>query len=369
MEQETTSRARRRGAGLALAVTLTGCASGQASPADPDRAGVPTARATAAPTAPAATPPATPPAPSTAPRVHRVRRLVVGPAVAAMPPTWREAFVVPYGPDEDQLGTSSGGDAGGPVTSGPEHGAPAPDGSWWFLDVGKERLAHYDSSGGFLEAVAVHPRLPGTGFDWQLPHVLADGTLVAFRLTADAGAMLRLRDGVLDELPLTAGFSPTYDDGTLLYDARTALDPGTGAVAPTDGYRLPSGAAFTLTDDVDHGTLELGTTTSSVTLPTVTTTGAVAHVGVQLRAGADGSIHLFLAGTGGDAPGQLVGYARVAPSGRVTRPEPLTDPFSATDPGGAAQLALVPGGSTPLLVYVAADGVHVYRRDGGEAHR
>ena len=44
------------------------------------------------------------------------------------------------------------------------------------------------------------PPLLVHGFQWALPHVLADGTLVAFRLTGDAGAMLRLRDGVLDEV-------------------------------------------------------------------------------------------------------------------------------------------------------------------------
>jgi hypothetical protein len=287
-----------------------------------------------------------------------------------MPGTWRETFAVSYGPAVEQLGTSRGGE-GGALRYGPESGAPAPDGSWWFLDVAKQRLAHYSSSGAFLDGVQVPPRMleDGRYFQWQLPHVLANGTLVAFRLTSDAGAMLRLRNGVLDEVPLTAMFSPTYDDGRLLYGTvadgapLATLDPDTGAVTSASTYRLPSGAAFTLTDNFDKGELKVDAATASVRLATVTSSGATAHMGVQMRGGADDSLHLFLAGAGDDDPStQLVGYTRVDLSGAVTRPEPLTNPFSKADRGSPAQLAIAPGDSTPMLIYVLPDGVHVYRR-------
>ena len=304
------------------------------------------------------------------PRTQGVQRLVLPPAVNAMPGTWRETFAVSYGPEVEQLGTSRGGE-GGALRYGPESGAPAPDGSWWFLDVAKQRLAHYSSSGAFLEGVQVPPRLlvDGRYFQWQLPHVLANGTLVAFRLTSDAGAMLRLRNGVLDEVSLTAMFSPTYDDGRLLYGTvadgapLATLDPDTGAITSASTDRLPSGAAFTLTDNFDKGELKVDAATASVRLATVTSSGATAHMGVQMRAGADDSLHLFLVGAGDDDPStQLVGYTRVDLSGAVTRPEPLTNPFSKADRGSPAQLAIAPGDSTPMLIYVLPDGVHVYRR-------
>lgn len=230
-----------------------------------------------------------------------------------------------------------------------------------------------DAGGSFLEAVRVPTRLlvNGDAFQWQLPHVLSDGTFVAFRLTAGAGAMLRLRDGVLDEVPLTAMFSPSYDDGTLLYgtgaggSALVTVDPDTGDIKRAPAYRLPSGAAFTLADDFDRGVLKVDAATGSVRLATVTSSGVTAHMGVQMRAGADDSLHLYLMGAS-DARNatQLVGYLRIDRSGKVTKLELLPSPISSADRGSPAQLVIAPEDSAPMLVYVMPDGVHVYRRTG-----
>lgn len=282
---------------------------------------------------------------------------------------------MPYGSGPEQFGTSRGGERSAPVYYGPEYGAPAPDGSWWFLDVGKLRLAHYDARGSFLEAVTVPTRLLVNGryFQWQLPHVLSDGTLVAFRLTAgtDAGAMLRLRDGVLDEVPLTAMFTPTFDDGSLLYGAvadgepLVTLDPDTGEIEPASQYHLPSGAGFTLDDDFDRGVVRVNAAGWSVRMETVTPSGAVAHMGVQFRAGDDDSLHVYLIGQSFNRnAAQLVGYMYIDRSGKVSKLEPLPSPFSSADRSSPAQLVVAPAGSAPMLVYVLADGVHVYRRTG-----
>lgn len=315
--------------------------------------------------------------PSLPPRAARpVRRIVVPiTPVDIMPKRWREVFVVPYGSGHEELGTSRGGERGTPVQYGPEYGAPAPDGSWWFLDVDKLRLAHYDAGGGFLEAVRVPTRLlvDGDAFQWTLPHVLSDGTVVAFRLSAetDDGAMLRLRDGVLDEVPLTAMFSPTYDDGTLLYGTvagragLVTVDQDSGEVNPVPAYRLPSGAAFTVEDDFDRGVVRVDTATGSVRLATESPSGSTAHMGVQVRAGADDSLHLYLLGTSDDRSStRLVGYLRIGRSGGITRLEPLASPDSSADRGSPAQLVVAPAASIPMLVYVMPDGVHVYRRTG-----
>jgi hypothetical protein len=97
----------------------------------------------------------------------------------------------------------------------------------------------------------------------------------------------------------------------------------------------------------------------------VTPAGATAHMGVQVRAGADDSLHLYVTGASNDrSAAELVGYIRIDRSGAVTKPEPLPSPFSSADRGSPAQLVVSPRGSAPMLVYVMPDGVHVYRRTG-----
>jgi hypothetical protein len=48
----------------------------------------------------------------------------------------------------------------------------------------------------------------------------------------------------------------------------------------------------------------------------------------------------------------------------VAEVEALPDPFGEADPGSPAQLVMAPGASTPVLVYVLPDGVHIYERTG-----
>jgi hypothetical protein len=181
--------------------------------------------------------------------------------------------------------------------------------------------------------------------------------------------MLRLRDGVLDEVPLTAMFTTTYDDGTLLYGTvaggtpLATVDPDTGDLTLAPAYRLPSGAAFTVDDNFDRGVLRVDTPTGSLRLATAAPSGATAHMGVQMRAGADDSLHRYLVGaSNGRNATQLVGYVRIDRSGAVTKLEPLPSPGSSADRGSPAQLSLAAASSTPMLVYVMDDGVHVYRR-------
>jgi len=119
--------------------------------------------------------------------------------------------------------------------------------------------------------------------------------------------------------------------------------------------------------DFDEGSLRIDLPEASVSkvLPISTESGARAHVGIQLRAGADDTLHFFLVGAGEDDESvQLVGATVVSPLAEVAEVEPLTNPFSESDPGSPAQLAMAPGSSTPMLVYVLADGVHVYERTG-----
>lgn len=290
------------------------------------------------------------------------------PAAEEMPAAWQERFVIGYGTGRELLGTAPGGDSG-TLDVGPEFGAPGPDGTWWFLDSAKRRLAHYDGDGRYLDEVVIPRRLlvDHRFFPWQLPHVLADGTLVATRYGADRTYLLRLRDGTLDEIPVEGAFAATYDDGTLLYSPTgprqvAVIDPADGSLRTEPTMRTPSGTTFSI-DVRNRLRIELGDV--SVALPIRSSSGARAHVGIEVRAGADDSLHLFLYGAGeDDETRQLVGATVVSPEGTVAAVEALPDPFSEADPGSPAHLVMAPGSSTPMLVYVRPDGVHVYERVG-----
>jgi len=356
-------------AAVSLGLALAGCSS-----ADPEAE--PSRTATLAPTSTPVSTPSTSPSPTEiGTPVPEPKRLVVPPGSDTLSEPWREVFVIPYGPGEELLGTSPGGDSG-TLDIGPEYGAPGPDGTWWFLDTAKQRLAHYSADGGFLDAVRIPARLlvDRRYFQWQLPHTLADGTLVAARQTFHDGAqLLRLRQGALDEVAAGGDFAPTYSDGTRLFstsgrDRWVAWDPVSGGgLQVVRSLTTPTGSTFLVTMDFDRGKLRLVLPEAGVarSLPVRTASGARAHVGLQVRAGADGTVHLFLAGAGEDDESvQLVGYASVSPSGTVSRVEPLPDPFSEADPGSPAQLVIAPGATTPMLVYVLEDGVHVFARTG-----
>ena len=73
-------------------------------------------------------------------------------ATEKMPESWTEVFLIPYGETPQTLGTSLSGDGDG-LLLGPDYGAQAPDGSWWFLDVAKQRMAHFGDDGAFGNAV------------------------------------------------------------------------------------------------------------------------------------------------------------------------------------------------------------------------
>lgn len=314
--------------------------------------------------------PSSSPSPSDSATASVVDSLVVLPAASQMPATWHEVFVIPYGVGPDTLGTSPGGDSG-TLDIGPEYGAPAPDGTWWFLDAAKQRLAHFDSDGIYLDAVKIPRRLlvGGRYFQWQLPHVLADGTLLAPRQTGDVTVLLRLRDGVVDEVSLDGMFTPTYDDGQALFgfDGRnklTSVDLATGRIARVADFPTPGGQSFKVKIG-DRLLVQLPKAGEAPSVPVVTASGAKAHVGVQVRAGADDVLHLFLVGIGEDDESvQLVGYTSVSQTGVIQQAEVLANPFSEADPGSPAQLVMGPGSSTPMLIYVLEDGVHVYERNG-----
>ena len=71
-----------------------------------------------------------------------------------MGPGWTEQ-VFPYGEGEESLGTSPGGEG---LMFGPDYGTQTTDGTWWFLDAAKQRIAHFAADGTYLDQVLM-PRI------------------------------------------------------------------------------------------------------------------------------------------------------------------------------------------------------------------
>ncbi len=300
---------------------------------------------------------------------------VVGDAMGA---DWVEELFLPYGDTEDTLGTSPGGE-GGSLDLGPEYGAQAPDGTWWFLDAAKTRLARFGADGAYLGAVALPADLlvGGVYFQFQLPRVLADGTLVAFGFRVDSTAMLRAAGSGVDQAMLAGTVLPRVDDGVLAYGfddtgALLAVDPIAGTAQPAEWMRTQAGTRFHL--EVTEGGLRIVLPDAPITvdrvLQLVTAADATipAFGGIQVTGTADGSIHVLILGSSSaDETAQLGGLVTILPDGTVTAPVPVRNPFTSSDPGSPAQLGAAFGAENPWFMVVDTDGVRVYRLIGYRA--
>jgi hypothetical protein len=127
---------------------------------------------------------ASPPAPSESsrtspgPRVATRLPAVVLVADLSRPPArWDRVAFVPFGRGSRRLGLVISRQLT-PVPIVPPSFAVAPDGSLWFLDIVKHRLAHYSGSGAFLGAIGglqfdrFHPYAQDVGFGGGRLHVL-----------------------------------------------------------------------------------------------------------------------------------------------------------------------------------------------------
>ena len=54
----------------------------------------------------------------------------------------------------------------------------------------------------------------------------------------------------------------------------------------------------------------------------------------------------------------------MSPDGQVGQMEPIVDPFSPSDSGSPSHLGVTPGTSTPWIMVVWEDGVHVFTKAG-----
>lgn len=293
----------------------------------------------------------------------------VVPVASQVPASWTEALLLAYGEGEEMLGSSPGGEG---LTLGPDYGAQAPDGTWWFIDVAKQRLAHFDQSGGYLGEVSIPPRLLSQGvyLQYQIPHVLADGTVVAQQLGSESTTLLVVRDGEPATVTVPRRFRLHVDDGQLLYgfgddDQLLSVDPTTGAATEVDWFTSQAGSRYRI--DLEDGAIRIRLPDADVdtTVPLLGGNGAGRlHTWIEVATGADGTIHLLvLAINEADESTQLAGYAAIAADGTLSPMEGMRDPFSPADPGSPAHLGVAYGSETPWLMFIDPEGARVYLRD------
>jgi hypothetical protein len=294
------------------------------------------------------------------------------PPVGEMSEAWEEALFVAYGDGEGALGTSPGGDAGS-LDLGPEYGAAAGDGTWWFLDAAKLRLAHYTADGEFIDALQVPTEVltDGVYFQYQLPRVLDDGTLVATGFGDGQSRVLLARGGAVLGTTVPREVGVQADDGRLLYgyaydgeSGPVVVDLEAGATDETEWFLGRGGNRYRITASGDRLRIELPDASFDRTFDLEAgEIGGAAFAFVEVATGEDGSLHLLLIGfPEADESVQLAGYLRVGGDGALGVVETVRDPFSPSDPGSPAHLGVRPGSSDPWLMFIDEDGVRVYTR-------
>jgi hypothetical protein len=302
--------------------------------------------------------------------------LLALPVAGEMGPEWVEEIFIPYGDTVETLGTSPGGE-GGTMDLGPEFGAQGPDGTWWFLDAAKTRLARYTADGTYRDALPIPEAVlvGGVYFQFQLPRVMADGTLVAFGFRETTTAILRATPaGVVDQVFVDGLMVPRVDDGTLAYgfddSGRVlAVDPVAVNIARAEWFSTQTGARFrfTITDAGLRVELPDAPVPVDRILPIVSAADPTVRAfgSIEVTSTADGRIHLLVIGAAEtDETTQLAGYTTILPDGTVTPVIPVRDPYTLSDPGSPAHLGAAFGSNQPWLMCIDTDGVRIYRPVG-----
>jgi hypothetical protein len=289
-----------------------------------------------------------------------------------MGPAWSEQ-VFPYGEGEEFLGTAPGGDG---LMLGPEYGTQTPDGSWWFLDAAKLRVAHFEGDGTFLDQVSIPEDLlvDGIYFQYQMPQALDDGSIAATGFRGEQTmALLRVDDGVASGSTFDAEVPWVTTDGTYLYGlgfeeaAPYRLDPSGPVVEPVEWLAARDGSRFRIGVEGSDVLVELPDAglTRTLQLRFSEDSSVEARAGIEVETGTDGTIFiLFYGAPVSDETLGIGGIMTIGPDGTVSEVEPIVDPFSPSDPGSPAHLGVTPGSTTPWMMVVAEDGVHVWTRSG-----
>jgi hypothetical protein len=283
---------------------------------------------------------------------------------------WTEQ-VFPYGEGEETLGTSLGGEG---LMFGPDYGAQTSDGSWWFLDAAKQRIAHFAADGSYIDQVLMPEDLlvDGIYFQYQLPQALDDGSVVASGWRDDGTtSLLRIEDGAATAASFDGIVAWVSTDGTHLYgfsaedNAPHRLDPDDPIAEPVEWFMARDGSRYMVTVDKDEIVVELPDAavplTRTLLMRYSEDPDVVARGAIEVETGADGT--LFMLMYGAPMSGELLDIGAlitIGPQGEVSEAMPLPDLFTSADTGSPARLGVTPGTASPWIMVVGEDGIRVF---------
>jgi hypothetical protein len=356
---------------LLLAMVLIACRGGAVGTTTTATTITSTSEASSTTTEPAGTTSTSNPATSTTPPPEQTVQVLLAP-FSEMGPEWVEQ-VFPYGEGEDMLGTSPGGEN---LMLGPEYGTQTPDGTWWFLDAANLRVAHFDADGGYLDETVLPEDLlvDGLYFQFQMPQGLDDGSVVAsgFR-SQDEMALMQVADGAATQSLFAGAIGLGTTDGELLYgfgaedQLPRSLNPGDSAPEVVEWFLARDGSRYMVQVVEDQVRVELPDVGATRILEMRFSENPEVPVraGIEVDTGEDGTMYvLFLGAPESDESLGVGGFVSISSTGVVSEAEPIVDPFSLSDPGSPAHLGVTPGTSTPWIMVVGEDGVHVHIRNG-----
>lgn len=289
-----------------------------------------------------------------------------------MGPEWTEQ-VFPYGEGEGSLGTSPGGEG---LMFGPDYGTQTSDGTWWFLDAAKQRIAHFAADGTYLDQVLMPEDLlvDGIYFQYQLPQALDDGSVIASGWRDDGTtSLLRINDATATAASFDGMVAWVTTDGTHLYgfsaedNAPHRLDPDDPVAEPVDWFMARDGSRYMVTVNEDEIVVELPDAavplTRTLLMRYSVDPDVVARGAIEVETGADGT--LFMLMYGAPMSGELLdigGLLTISPDGEVSETMAVTELFSSSDTGSPARLGVTPGTSDPWIMVVGEDGIHLFSK-------
>ncbi|MGH8914052.1 MAG: hypothetical protein ACRDZM_05980, partial [Acidimicrobiia bacterium] len=291
-----------------------------------------------------------------------------------MGPGWVEQ-VFPYGEGEEFLGTSPGGEG---LMFGPEYGTQTADGTWWFLDAANLRIAHFDAEGTYLDQVVMPEDLlvDGIYFQYQMPQALDDGTIVGTGWRSEeTSALLRIEDGAASGDTFDGTVAWVTTDGESLYglpvegNAPQRLDPDDPGAEPVDWFEARDGSRYLVTLAEDVISIELPDaatpSTRTVQMRFSEDPSVIARGSIEVETGEDGTLFILIYGVPiSDEVVDIGGLVTIGPHGAVSETRPVVNLFSMSDTGSPAHLGVTPETSTPWIMVVGEDGVHVHTRSG-----
>ena len=310
---------------------------------------------------------------TTIPATEQTVTVVLSP-FSVMGPGWTEQ-VFPYGEGETTLGTSPGGEG---LMFGPDYGTQTTDGTWWFLDAAKQRIAHFAADGTYLDQVTMPEDLlvDGIYFQYQMPQALDDGSLVASGWRGGLGddattSLLRIKDNLATGSAFGGTIAWVTTDGTYLYgqtienNAPYRLDPNDPEAEPVDWFMARDGSRYIVTVNEDEILVELPDAavplTRTLRMRYSEDPEVIARGAVEVETGADGTLFILLYGA--PMSGELLdigGLVTISPNGEVSAATEITNLFSSADTGSPAHLGVTPGSSDPWIMVVGEDGIHVF---------